>query len=594
MKCPECRIELPHGANFCFQCGRELGAKKPHPASMFMLDTERKRVTALFSDLSGYTAMTEKMDPEEVKEITSCIFGGIRETVARYEGFIERYSGDGVLALFGVPRAHEDDPVRAILAAQEIHQYVEGLSPCYQHRVGGALSMHSGINTGLAVTADISPKDGTPGITGEAINVASRLSSLALARQILVGPETYRISRSHFTFQPVKLARVKGISEPIPVYRLVSERATAADIGRKIQVSSGMVGRDRELARLEHHIRKVVDGRGSVVNVFGEAGIGKSRLLAELRQRELIGKVSFQEGRSISTGRNLSFHPIIDLFKQWSGIMEEDTGAEAAAKLENVIGCVCGSEADEVFPFVATLIGMKLTGRHYRRIDGIEGEALEKLILKAIRELLIRSTERIPLVIVMEDLHWADTSSLEILESLFRMARDFRVVFINVFRPGYLQGGGRRIETLPQWLPEVDFDEIAVRPLDQQASEALVNNILNVKELGHTLRRHIEERAGGNPFFIEEIVHSLIDQGAIVRNDGGFASTGKIDGVVIPNTINDVLVARIDRLDEKTRDLVKIASVIGRNFFHRILKEVAGTVDDLDGRLSYLKEIQLI
>ncbi len=594
MKCPNCRTELPDDANFCSKCGLEVGVKGQPQKSSPTPDAERKRVTALFSDLSGYTSMTETLDPEEVKEITGRIFNGVKAVVSKYEGFIEKFVGDGVLALFGVPRAHEDDPIRAIRAALEIHGLVEALSPRYENKIGRALSMHSGINTGLVVTADVNPEKGTHSVTGEAINVAARLSDLAEARDILVGPNTCRATQSHFTFQPLNPTKVKGKSERIPIYKVLSKKTTTARVSQEMQISSEMVGRDQELAKLELHILKAVNGQGSVVNVFGEPGVGKSRLLAELRQRDVVSRVSFLEGRSISIGKNLSFHPIIDLYKQWARIKEDDKQTQASNKLETAIRRVCGDEADEVFPFVATMMGMKPSGKHSQRVEGIEGEALEKLILKNVRELLIRSTDLIPIVIVMEDLHWADTTSLELLESLFRLARTHRVVFINVFRPGYWQRDDRKVETLSEWLPEVDFAEIAIRPLDRQTGEALVNNILQVKGLRHALKKQIVDRSGGNPFFIEEIVRSLIDEGAIVQTNGTFQVTEKIDHVVIPSTINDVLTARIDRLEAQTRDLIKIASVIGRSFFDRILKEVADSIEEIDERLSYLKDAQFI
>ncbi len=594
MKCPECQTELPDGAKFCPECGSQLAPEAEIETAVPGVNGERKRVTALFSDLSGYTAMTEKLDPEEVKEITNSIFDGIREVVSKYEGFIERFAGDGVLALFGVPKAHEDDPIRAIRAAREIHGFVDSLSPRYKPKVGKNLSMHSGVNTGLAVTADVDPEKGTHGVTGDAINVAARLSDLASSGEIFVGPDTYRASQSHFTFQPLKPTKVKGKSEHIPIYKVLSEGAATARVSEEMQVSSEMVGRDQELAELEFHILKAVKGRGSVINVFGEPGIGKSRLLAELRQRDVISRVSFLEGRSISIGNNLSFHPIIDLIKHWSKIREEDSQAEVSNKLESAIRRVCGDEVDEVFPFVATMMGLKLSGKHLERIRGIEGEALEKLILKNVRELLIRSAKLIPIVIVMEDLHWADTTSLELLESVFRLAQTHRVVFINVFRPGYWQNDDRKVETLSKWLPEVDLAEIAIKPLDRQMGEALVNNMLQVKGLRHAVKQRIVDRAGGNPFFIEEIVRSLIDEGAIVRTNGAFEVTEKIDHVVIPSTINDVLMARIDRLEEQTRDLIKVASVIGRSFFDKILKEVAASIEGVDKRLAYLKDSQFI
>ena len=594
MKCSECQAELSDGANFCIRCGQELSLKKKLPMSSLLPHAERKRVTALFSDLSGYTAITEMLDPEEVKEITSIIFDGIRGVVRKYQGFIERFTGDGVLSLFGVPKAHEDDPIRAIRAAMEIHGFVDSLSPRYKQKVGKILAMHSGVNTGLVVTADVEPEKGTPGVTGDAINVAAKLRDLAGAHEILVGPDTYKACKSYCTYQSLKPVKIKGKSEIIPIYKVISVKAVAVRARQEMQIFSEMLGRDQELAKLELHVLKAVKGQGSVVNVFGEPGIGKSRLLAELRQRKVIKKVRFLEGRSISIGRGLSFHPIIDLFKQWSQIMEDDSPTEASKKLETVVRSVCGDEVGEVFPFVATMMGMRLSGKYSQRIKGIEGEALEKLIMKNVRELLIRSTELIPLVIVMEDLHWADATSLTLLKSLFRIAQNHRIVFINVFRPGYWQEEDKNVETLPEWLPEIEFAEIAIKPLDRQMGEALFDSMLQVKGLGHSMKQLIVDRAGGNPFFMEEILRSLIDEGAIARTNGRFEATEKIDHQQIPSTINDVLVTRIDLLDDRTRELIKIASVIGRSFFYRILKEVATSIDEVDERLAYLKDAQFI
>ncbi|MFC1864100.1 hypothetical protein ACFL1Z_09145, partial [Thermodesulfobacteriota bacterium] len=219
-------------------------------------------------------------------------------------------------------------------------------------------------------------------------------------------------------------------------------------------------------------------------------------------------------------------------------------------------------------------------------------EALEKLILKNMRDLIIKATELKPQVIVMEDLHWTDTSSLELLESLLRLAETQRIAFINVFRPGYEETGDRIVETSKDRYAK-QYVEIAVQPLNEQMSETLINNMLDIKGLKYDVINQIVQRADGNPFFIEEVVRSFIDQGAIVQKDGAFEVTDKIENMIIPHTINDVLMTRIDRLDEKTRELVKIASVIGRSFFYRILKEMSKTIGDLDAKLSYLQEIQL-
>ena len=411
MICSKCGFENAEDMQFCGMCGAGLQPSQPEPVKpTFTHESERKVVTALFSDLTGYTSLTERLDPEQVKEITGKIFAGVKEIIAKYEGFIDRLLGDGVLAFFGIPKSHEDDPIRALQAALEIHEFVKGLSPQYEGRIGVTLSMHSGVNTGLVVTAEVDLEKGSQGVAGDAVNLAARLSGLAGPGEILAGEETVRRTRGRFTFQDLGAKRIKGKAEAVPVYKLISVKASAPGLDR--QVSSAMVGRDRELNRLELQVMKVVNGEGSVVHIIGEAGIGKSRLMAELRQREVIRKVNLLEGRAISIGKNLSFHPLIDLLKQWAGISEEDAEAAAFDKLDRTIRTIHPEEADEILPFVATLIGMKLKGKYAERVQGIEGEAREKLIFKNIRELLIKGSERTPTVIVMEDLQW-DLEQLE-------------------------------------------------------------------------------------------------------------------------------------------------------------------------------------
>jgi len=245
MKCPECKYELPDEANFCLKCGQALSLSGQAFRPRSVPEAERKRVTALFSDLTGYTAITERLDPEEVKEITSSVFDGIRKVVKKYEGFIERFVGDGVLILFGFPRAHEDDAIRAVWAAREIHQYVAALSPRYEAKVGCFLSMHSGINTGLVVTGDNDREKGTYGVTGESINVAAMLSDLAEAGDILVGADTYMASKNYFIFEASQPRDVKGKYESIWIYKLQSERVTSSHAGKTRQISSDMLGRNR-------------------------------------------------------------------------------------------------------------------------------------------------------------------------------------------------------------------------------------------------------------------------------------------------------------------------------------------------------------
>jgi class 3 adenylate cyclase len=536
--------------------------------------------------------MSEKLDPEELKEVMSRIFGEIARVVDKYEGFIEKFVGDAVMALFGVPKAHEDDPVRAIRAAREIQDLIEAMSPKVEERIGQPLTMHTGINTGLVVTGEVDLDKGTHGVSGDTINLASRLSNLARPGSILLTKTTYKRVSQYFEFEPLGKVKVKGKEKPLEIYEL-KEKIDRPRLGLGRVIYSELVGRDNELNKLNLQVMKAINGEGSIVNVIGEAGIGKSRLIAELKRKDEIKKVTLLEGRSLAIGKNLSFHPLIDIFKGWASISEGDREAESIHKLERTIRRLCPWQVEEVFPFIATLMGMKLTGRHAQRLKGIEGEALEKFILKSIRELIVKAAELRPTVFMLENLHWSDLSTIEFLESLLRLAAEHRILFISVFRPNYKETSDRVLETIKERYGRYNT-EIYLEPLDKYQCEVLTNNLMRVKAFPTAIRKQIITRTEGNPFFIEEVVQSFIDQGIVVSEDGNFRVTNKIASVIIPETIQDVLMARIDKLDEETKDLLKVASVIGRHFFYRILAEVARPIEDLDSKLEYLKEAQLI
>jgi class 3 adenylate cyclase/tetratricopeptide (TPR) repeat protein len=584
MKCPKCQFDNPEGAKFCIECGHKFGEE-------LAIEGERKQVTVLFSDLSGYTAMSERLDPEEVKNIISRIFGEIAQVVVKYDGSVEKVIGDAVVAFFGVPKAHEDDPVRALRAAREIHEIVNAMSHQFESKVGKPLSMHTGINTGLVVTGEVMTGKGSlGGVTGDTVNVASRLSGLAKPGEILVGEDTYRQAEGVFNFAPLTPVSVKGKAEPVQVYRVAGIKEKQK---RFVGVDSPLVGREKEMDLLSLQILRLINGTGGIVTVTGEAGIGKSRLMAELHLTEAVKKTTLLEGRALSIGRSLSFYPIIDALKHWSQIRENDTDTEAQRKLEKAIRDIHPEEAGEIFPFIATLMGMKLTGKYAQRVKGIEGESLEKLIFKNMRELLIKGSEVRPMVIYIEDFHWVDTSSLELVEALFRLVEEYRILFILVFRPGYTDTGERITAFIQKNYPS-NWTKIDLEPLKDSESEQLLSNLLQIKSFPHQLREQILQRAGGNPFFIEEVVRSLINEGAVVLEKGEYRVTEKIKNIVIPQSIHALIMTRIDRLDEETRNLVRVASVIGRNFFYRILTEVASYIEEIDRRLDYLKEIQLI
>ncbi|MGD0237979.1 MAG: adenylate/guanylate cyclase domain-containing protein, partial [Syntrophorhabdales bacterium] len=561
------------------------------------IEGERRQVTVMFCDMKGFTPLTHKLGPEETFVLMEKVLEVMVLKVHQYAGTVNDIMGDGILALFGALDALEDAPQRAIRASIAIHKGIADFNEKRKDELRiPPILVRIGINTGTVVI-------GTIGIdlrvqftlVGDTINIASRTEALAEPGTTYVTEETYRLTKDLFHFQPVGKKTVKGKDEPISVYKVLSakEDVYRPRLGSERMIYSEMVGRDTELNKLELQVMKAINGQGSVVNIIGEAGVGKSRLVAELKRREVMERVTLLEGRAISIGKNLSFHPIIDLSKQWAGIRGDDGEARAFDRLEAAIIRLFPDEYGEMLPFVAILMGMKLPRRHAQRTEGIEGEALKRLILKSVSDLLVKAAELTPLVIVIEDLQWADTSSVELMESLFRLAETNKILFINIFRPGYKETGDRLAESLKDRRVNY-YVEMVLRPLPEKMSEALIRNMLDIGTLQHAFVTSIVERTGGNPFFIEEVVRSLIDEQVLLPKAGRFQLTDKAATISIPNTVEALLMARIDRLEEQTRELVKEASVVGRSFFYRILVGVASRIDGIDERLAHLQEIQLI
>ncbi|MBP1711868.1 MAG: adenylate/guanylate cyclase [Deltaproteobacteria bacterium] len=509
MKCQRCGFESPEEMHFCGKCGFELTASselsgKAHPLEEKLariqrhlpegltkkildqkdkIEGERRQVTVMFCDMKGFTPLTHKLGPEETFVLMEKVLEIMVLKIHQYEGTVNEIRGDGILALFGAPIALEDAPQRAIRASVAIHKGIADFNEKMkdEHRTPPIL-LRIGINTGTvvigAIAIDLSVQFT---VVGDTINMASRMEALAEPGTTYVTEETYHLTKELFHFQPLGKKIVKGRKESISVYQVLStkEDLYRPRLGSERMIYSEMVGRDNELHKLEAQVNKAIMGQGSVVNIIGEAGIGKSRLVAELKKCGIMKTIGLLEGRAISIGRNLSFHPIIDLLKQWTGIRQDDDQVTAFYKLQTAIRNLFLEDVGEVLPFVATLMGISLSGKYAERVDGLEGEALEKLILKSLRDLLLKATERAPLVIIIEDLHWADSSSIELMESLFRLAETQRILFINLFRPCFQETGERILKTLKERL-SVYHLEMLLEPLDEPMSEALIGNMLNI------------------------------------------------------------------------------------------------------------------
>jgi class 3 adenylate cyclase len=509
--CPHCNFANPAEFRFCGKCGQNLYSPELAPkklsydeilakiqrylpkdltqkilAQRDKIEGEQKQVTVMYCDMEGFTSLTEKLGLEETYSLMDKVYEILIHKVNDYEGTVNDLTGDGLMALFGSPIALEDAPQKAILSAFAIHREMAKFSN--KMTAEGkilAVKMRIGIHTGPVVVGTLG-NDLRVQFTavGDTVNLASRIEELAEPGTTYVTDDTYKLTRALFHFEALGEKEVKGKKLPVAVYKLVSaiQDVYRPRLGSERMIYSEMVGRDNELHKLELQVMKAINGQGSIVNIIGEAGIGKSRLVAELKKREMMKAVKLLEGRAISIGGNLSFHPITDLLKQWMGIRQDEDQLEALSKLQNVLRNLFPEDFGEVLPFVATLMGIPLLGKYAERVKGLEGEALQKLILKSLRDLLIRAAERTPLMIVVEDLHWADTSSLELLESLFRLAETQRILFVNLLRPGFPETADRILRNLKERLPvnHLEIVEMVLEPLDERMSEVLIGNMLTI------------------------------------------------------------------------------------------------------------------
>jgi class 3 adenylate cyclase/tetratricopeptide (TPR) repeat protein len=562
----------------------------PIPRTDRKRESERRAATILFADLIGTDDIAADARGLEVE--MGELFDGLREAAVEYGGVVNQYTGDGVMALYGIPNAIEDAPKQALNSALRIRELVRRYAA--EKRV--PLSVHVGVNSGFVIAGEIggSIRKSFTGV-GDTVNMSARIKEAAPPDEIYVGPETQRLVQSHFDFEPLAAMRFKGKRNPVPVYRLASQspqihRHRGDRDGRRI--FSGLVGRDRDLATLRGMIDRVSAGTGGAVSLVADAGLGKTRLLTEALAGVDRARVIVLPARSISIGAKLAFHPFIDLLRGWASIDERDSESEALFKLERGMA-VMGDAGAEALPFVATLLGLRPPGAEAERIAAMDGDAVEKLVTKSLRDLLEAIARARPTIVVMEDVHWADRSSVSLLESVLGLARTAPLLFCLVMRPEFADSGEYVLAAARRDLGDHHV-EIALQPLTARDISDLIQNLLDIEDLPASVRATITEKAGGNPFFIEEVVRELVDSGAIALVEGRFRVTEGIGDVVIPSTVQEVIMVRIDRLDESKRHVLQLASVIGRSFSYRIIAELVERAQALSADLDLLRDKQIL
>lgn len=545
---------------------------------------ERKQATVLFSDLSGFTNLGERLDPEEVRGIMERFFAGAAKSVSRYGGTVQKYIGDAVVAVFGVPSAHEDDASRAVHAAREIHALVEVLSPEVERRAGQAIAMHSGINTGLVVTGVGQTGEGNMGVVGDTVNVASRLCSLAQPGEILVGADTHALTERAFRYEQLPEQRVKGKAEAVRVFKLLdsSVENTGDSALRGMRgLRAALTGRDTEMDLLRQATQDMRAGRGSVLCLSGEAGTGKSRLVEELRLA--VGTdVQWLEGRAYDHTQGVPFFPVRGMLSQICGMVEGDGAAQVRAKLERSVTDLLGADT-RALPYLGRLFSLE-----YEESANFAADYWSQQVLEHLRALFEALAQRRPTVFFMEDLHWADPSTVEFLR---RVLPEFRqpAIAVCAYRPPF-----RLFEQKLDGPSAARYRELALGVLPAAQVQEMARNLLRSVELPQALLSYVGNRVGGNPFFLEELLNSLVENGTLRRNNGSWELTGSLEAVHLPATVQGVIAARLDRLEPQAKRTLQQASVIGQSFLYEVLHRVIHNPEALRGQLEDLELADMI
>ncbi len=555
-------------------------------------ETERRRATVLFADLSGFTTLTEKLGDAQAYDIVTGCLAALDEVALKHGGTVDKHLGDCVMALFGVPRAIEEASRAAVNAAIDMRHRVHAFNQ--ERALAHPLDVHIGIDTGLGISGEISgPLLREYALMGNSVSLASYLKDVAPNGKIWVGEETYRATREHFEYRGLAPIHMEGRTDPAHVFQVESEEAKLHRRGSSRQLFSTLVGRDAELAEAEAALGALLEGRGGILSVVGVGGLGKSRLIDEIATRPQARRARWLEGRSLSVGAGLGYHPFADLLRAWAGIGDQEEGLAASRKLEDATAKLAPAEVDDLFPLLATIAGLPLSSLHAARLEGVQGEALEKLLRRAVAQLLELLSDQEPLVLLFEDLHWADISSIELLETLLDQAASRRILFLLALRPKYPETGERVREYVREHHADL-YREIELHPLDRAATRDLLDNLFRNADVPHASRVMMEDRAAGNPFFLEEVVRSLLDAGALVMRRGEFRATEKIRSVVLPGTIQELIMARVDRLRTRPRSMLQIASVIGGTFTPEVLERVADDPTDSQEALDVLSDAEFL
>jgi class 3 adenylate cyclase/tetratricopeptide (TPR) repeat protein len=548
----------------------------------------------MFADISGFTAMSRAMDPEDVTDLMNSYFGILERAVVEHGGHVDKFIGDCVMALFGAPIAVEDAPRQAINAAIAILERVTAFAA--ERGLDAGIDAHVGINTGLVVYSEVGGETSHDTTAmGDTVNVASRLRDVSAIGSILVGPTTYRETARDFSFRRVAGLRLKGVDGPYEAWEVLSRRPQRQ---RNRGFGSGpgaspMVGREGEIGQLAKAVAALDEGRGGIVAITGEAGIGKTRLIRELLGSGMLGAAVTAEGCALRVGESVSLYTFVALLRSWAGIELGAAAPAGRARMLAALESVLGERSVEVYPFLATVAGLALSVEDQRRLEGIDTEGMQLLVARSFEDWIEAICRQSPLVLIFEDLHWADRSTVDHLLRLLELARSERVLFVLACRLDGLDASTRLAAALDRDLAGV-VTRIPLRPLDAKAAGDLLRDRIRFDARPDRTRREILTRTEGNPFFIEELLRALVDVGAIQDTPEGLRVTEHISEAQVPGTIQELVMDRVDRLAPDVREVLQSASVVGRGFGLSVLEGIVPDHSTVPAAIDEQLRLELI
>jgi class 3 adenylate cyclase/tetratricopeptide (TPR) repeat protein len=594
--CPKCGAENPYDHRFCGKCGSALGpaaqaastkksdrpqthiAQTPAPEN---LEGERKTVTALFADIKGSTELEQDLDPEEARAIVDPALKLMIDAVQRYDGYVVQSTGDGIFAIFGAPVAHEDHPQRALYAALRMQNELRRYSTKLVADGGNPLQCRVGVNTGEVVVRSISTggkTEYTP--IGHTANLASRMQAVAPVGSIAVAEATRKLCEGYFTLKPLGPTKVRGVSGPVNVYEVTG----LGPLRTRLQRAAGrgltkFVGREREMEAMRHAAELAHEGHGQIVAAVAEAGTGKSRLFFEFKAKNQAGWMVL-EAFSVSHGKASAYLPVLDLLHSYFDIKTEDDARKRREKVNGRIVTLDPS-LEDTRPYLFGLLGIVEGEDSLAQMDA---NIRKRRTLDAIKRILLRESLNQPLIVMFEDLHWIDEQTQEFLNLLADSIANAKVLLLVNYRPQYSH----------QWNSKTYYTQLRLDPLGKESADEMLAAMLGDGDQLSALKRLIIERTEGNPFFMEETVQVLLDEGALVRN-GETHLTKPIGELKIPPTVQGILAARIDRLPADEKDLLQTLAVMGKEFTLGLVRAVRADPDDeLSRKLNDLQLSEFI